>query len=392
MKNKLFPLIAFLLAFAFILISCGKDDDDNTPTIVSVVNVTLNQADTTLGINDVLILTATILPNNATNKTVSWESSDTTVVTVANGKITAIAQGSAIITVTTQDGNKTATCAVTVDTITVTSISLNQRTVALVEGATHTLTATIFPVNATNKTVIWTSSNTNIATVTDGTITAISVGSTTIIATTQDGSKADTCSITVTMPNRCNINTPGWGSSLGIVSFATTTQRTIFNDSITQIWSDAVRTTNCNKTNFAGGSFGNFNADCRSNPDHPGDLFSWCAIIRFQDQLCPGDWRVPTRQDFIDLDIVMGGTGSNQTDSAHLVQYIGTDVNQWAGTYGGFCYLDGSLSNQGSYALYWSQADESAGHGGSLYFTSDGYVNPRDWGSKFYGFTLRCIR
>ncbi|MDR0437459.1 MAG: Ig-like domain-containing protein [Bacteroidales bacterium] len=388
MKNNLLLLIAFLVAFSLILISCGKDEDD-TPTIVSVVNVTLSPNDTTLGINDILTLTATVLPINATNKTVSWESSDTTVVTVVNGKITAIARGSAIITVTTEDGNKTATCAVTVDTVAVTGISLNPKTAALIEGATLTLTATLLPANATNKTVIWTSSNTNIATVTDGTITAIAVGTTTIIAITQDGGKADTCLITVTTPDRCNINTPGWGSSLGTVTRGS--EHTISNDSITQIWSDAVRATNCDKTDFVGGSFGNFNADCRSNPDHLGDLFSWCAVIRFQDQLCPAPWRVPTRQDFIDLDIAMGGTGSSRTDSAHLVWYIDTDVNQWAGAYGGFCYSNGSLSNQGSYALYWSQSDESD-QGNSLFFTSDGYINPRDWSNKFYGFTLRCIR
>ena len=95
---------------------------------VAVTGVTLNQneAQMTVG-GETLTLTATVLPNNATNKSVTWTSSDGNVATVNNGVVTAVAAGTATITVTTTDGSFTATCAVTVtapepqgETITVT--------------------------------------------------------------------------------------------------------------------------------------------------------------------------------------------------------------------------------------------------------------------------------
>lgn len=79
-----------------------------------VTEVTLSQSNLTLGVGESETLTATITPDNATNQNVTWESSDTKVVTVDNGLVTAVAEGSATITVTTEDGNKTATCTVIV--------------------------------------------------------------------------------------------------------------------------------------------------------------------------------------------------------------------------------------------------------------------------------------
>ncbi|MBO5280596.1 MAG: InlB B-repeat-containing protein [Clostridia bacterium] len=81
---------------------------------VSVTGVTLNKSSATLTEGDTLTLTATVAPTNATNKNVTWKSSDTTVATVSNGVVTAKKAGTATITVTTADGSKTETCAVTV--------------------------------------------------------------------------------------------------------------------------------------------------------------------------------------------------------------------------------------------------------------------------------------
>lgn len=81
---------------------------------VSVTGVTLNKASTSLTVGGTETLTATVAPDNATNKTVAWSSSNTSVATVANGVVTAVAAGTATITVTTEDGSKAATCAVTV--------------------------------------------------------------------------------------------------------------------------------------------------------------------------------------------------------------------------------------------------------------------------------------
>jgi len=105
----------------------GGDDGGETPgsgtgggsgtgsgTTVSVTGVTLNKTTLSLAVGDTETLTANIAPFNATNKNVTWKSSDTTKATVENGVVTAVAIGSAKITVTTADGNKTATCSVTV--------------------------------------------------------------------------------------------------------------------------------------------------------------------------------------------------------------------------------------------------------------------------------------
>jgi uncharacterized protein YjdB len=144
---------------------------------------------------------ATIIPSNATNQTVVWTSSNNAIATVdATGKVNAIAAGSATVTITTEDGGKTAICAVTVSAISipVTSVSLNKTSLSLTEGGNETLTATVLPSNATNKNVTWSSSNSAIATVdNNGKVTALAAGTAIITATTQDGGFTATCNITV---------------------------------------------------------------------------------------------------------------------------------------------------------------------------------------------------
>ena len=233
-------------------------------------------------------LSATVYPSNATDKSLTWSSSNTNVATVdSNGVVTATGPGSATITVRTNDGGKTASCAVTVvqkyyldlngllngvnqttlaglgmadvyvngvlraddvedycvlwpagttyevtdihaydgklylgssteaalsGTITgntsvrlafvtkvpVTGVTLNKTSLTLNKGASETLTATVSPSNATNKSVTWSSSNTSVATVdSNGKVTAVSAGSTTVTVKTNDGGKTATCAVTV---------------------------------------------------------------------------------------------------------------------------------------------------------------------------------------------------
>jgi len=163
-----------------------------------VTGVSLNKTSISLVIDTAETLIPTITPDSATNKTVSWSSSNTAVATVSsNGTVDGISAGTATITVKTQDGNKTATCAVTVTPISVSSVSLKSST-NLVVGGTETLDAIIDPPNAANKSVTWSSSNTAVATVSsNGTVTGISVGTATITVKTQDGNKTATCAVTV---------------------------------------------------------------------------------------------------------------------------------------------------------------------------------------------------
>ena len=168
---------------------------------VPVTGVSLDKTDLSLTEGDTYQLSATVSPSNATNKTVSWKSSATSVATVSSsGLITAKAEGSATITVTTEDGGKTATCRVTVKkkVISVTGVSVSPTSLTLTEGDTYQLSATVSPSNATNKSVKWQSSAAGIATVSSsGLVTAKLIGSATITVTTEDGSKTATCRVTV---------------------------------------------------------------------------------------------------------------------------------------------------------------------------------------------------
>ena len=168
---------------------------------IPVKGVTLNKTALTLNIGASETLTATVAPADATNKKVTWTSSDAAVASVdANGKVTGVKAGEATITVTTEDGGKTATCKVTVKTATiaVTGVTLNKTALTLNIGASETLTATVAPADATNKKVTWTSSDAAVASVdANGKVTGVKAGEATITVTTEDGGKTATCKVTV---------------------------------------------------------------------------------------------------------------------------------------------------------------------------------------------------
>lgn len=169
---------------------------------VAVTGVTLDKTSLSIEAGQTAQLTATVQPGNADNQAVTWSSSDNNIVSVdATGKITANAKGSATITVTTADGGKTATCTVTVTEpaapVAVTGVTLNKNNTTIYTGRTETLTATIQPADATNKAVTWTSDNTGVATVNNGVVTGVSVGTATITVKTADGGFSATCTVTV---------------------------------------------------------------------------------------------------------------------------------------------------------------------------------------------------
>ena len=162
---------------------------------VNVTGVTLSSTNLSLTAGGTATLTATVSPSNATNRTVSWSSSNTSVATVSNGTVTAKSVGTATITATA--GGKNAYCTVDVQpvTINVTSVILSNSSISLTEGETATLSATVTPSNATNRTVSWSSSNSSIASVNNGTVTAKSAGTATITASA-DG-KSASCTVIV---------------------------------------------------------------------------------------------------------------------------------------------------------------------------------------------------
>jgi uncharacterized protein YjdB/glycosidase len=266
--------------------------------VVAVTGVSVSPTSASVKAGLQVQLSASVAPSNATNQAVTWTSSNTGIATVdANGLVTGVAAGTATITVKTNDGNKTATSAITVTpastftvhyynslnwaavdiywwsalpsgvladgtwpgvattsegngwfkytftnvsstnlifnnaqtsggqtadlnragtdgwyyngawyntqpaTIAVTSVTVSPTSATVAVGATSQLTATVNPSNATNKTVTWSSSNTNVASVSAvGLVTGVGAGTATVTVTTQDGSKTATCAITVPTP------------------------------------------------------------------------------------------------------------------------------------------------------------------------------------------------
>ena len=141
----------------------------------------------------------TVIPPCADNTSVTWSSSNTSVATVDGyGKVTARTVGTAVITVRTSDGGKTATCTYTVKPL-VSEIKLNKTTSSLGIGKSETLTATIFPTDAFDKSLTWISSDIAIATVDqNGKVTGKTDGTVTITATAKDGSgKSASCTYTI---------------------------------------------------------------------------------------------------------------------------------------------------------------------------------------------------
>ena len=160
--------------------------------IIPVTSITLNKTSLTLEKGSYEVLTATVSPQNATNKEVKWTSSDDAVASVDNGVVTAHKAGDATITASVADFS--ATCKVSV-IVPVTSITLSSLELTMKVGETALLEATILPEDATDKTLVWDSSDTNIATVDGGRITAVGFG--TVFISAQAGYQVETCVVTV---------------------------------------------------------------------------------------------------------------------------------------------------------------------------------------------------
>lgn len=207
MRNNLFRDTALLVAAVLLTTafwSCSKSKEEApepTPPAVSVTGVTLDKSSISILVGASETLAATVSPKDAANKNVSWKSDKPEIAAVdANGKVTGVKAGEATITVTTEDGGKTATCKVTVSDkeIKVTGVKLNKSETSLLVGGNETLTATVLPEDATNQNVTWKSDKPEIATVdANGKVTAVKVGEATITVTTEDGGKTATCKVTV---------------------------------------------------------------------------------------------------------------------------------------------------------------------------------------------------
>lgn len=189
-------------------VTCSYSDGETTVSATCdvevrayVSSITFDRSSVTLSVGKSTTVTATVSPYNAYNKTLSWSSSNSSVATVdSNGKITGLRAGYATITARATDGsNCSASLSVEVTPVYVTNIILSYSSWSLSVGESFTITATIYPSGATNKTLSWSSSNNGVATVdSNGRVTARATGSTTITARATDGSDCScSCQVTV---------------------------------------------------------------------------------------------------------------------------------------------------------------------------------------------------
>lgn len=203
---KHYSLIALLL-LGMIFTGCRKEEHEpqtpgqEDPVQEQLESITLDVTALALTVGEEYTFTVTTEPADIEYLTLSWSSSDESIVSVEDGTVTAVAEGTADITVS-GGNNVSATCKVTVSPdeeveIEAESITLSTVSADMLIGESLTLTATVLPENTTDKTVTWSSSESSIAGVDDnGTVTAVSAGTAVITATTVNGRTAE-CTVTV---------------------------------------------------------------------------------------------------------------------------------------------------------------------------------------------------
>ena len=171
-------------------------------TSLKATGISIDRTEATLERDATLQLTATVTPDDADDRTVTWSSADSGIARVDGaGLVTVVSVGTTTITATTGDGTGlTASCTVTVTPKTVQSITMDEEALNLERGETTRLTVIVTPQDADDVSVTWYSNNSGVATVDDGgRVTAIEVGTAVITATTNDGSGlSEKCTVTVT--------------------------------------------------------------------------------------------------------------------------------------------------------------------------------------------------
>lgn len=194
--NKKLIILPFL---AFALAGCvdGPKQED-----VKVESVSLSYEMKEISVGESFQLYATVFPENATNKNITWSTGAESVAKVENGLVTGVSAGVATITVKTVDQEKTASCSFVVKPITpiihVESISVDQTSVSLKVGEKIAISTTVLPDNASDKTVEWETEDESIATVSNGEISAVAEGETRVNVYTNDGNFKASVDVTVT--------------------------------------------------------------------------------------------------------------------------------------------------------------------------------------------------
>ena len=185
------------------IITAITDDGDyiaqcQVTVSVKVKSVELDQKDITVNVGNTITLVANINPDVASDKTVTWTSSDTSVATVdKDGVVRGVKTGSTTITAKTNDGGFEASCTVNVINA-VMGITISDNSIMLYPNKTKQLKASVTPADADNQSIVWESSDDDVATVSaTGLVTSVAPGTATITAKSVDGEYTATCTVTV---------------------------------------------------------------------------------------------------------------------------------------------------------------------------------------------------
>ena len=371
--KKLLQLSALLFAANFIFTSCRCIEIE-----LFAASITLNRSALVLTVGQTETLIATVLPENAVNKDVTWKSDDESIAVVDNnGTVTAISLGAAIVTVTTTDGELTAAATVTVVPIPVTGVTLNRNTLELDVGETEMLIASVIPINATNQAVMWSSSNASVAAVNNnGVVTALSEGTAAITVTTVDGSRTASCVVNVTY-------VPEYGVIIGGIRWAT-------------------------RNVAAPGTFA-------PRPESPGMFFQWnrrtgwsaatpgvgVAVVGWNSTTaggtawyaandpCPAGWRVPTQAEIANLRNQPNVWMEDWNDTGVNGRLFGLAPYQIFLPAVGWRLTTGTLNYVGMGGLYWSSTQSGSTNAMTLWFSS-GNSSMLIW-SRANGLSVRCV-
>jgi uncharacterized repeat protein (TIGR02543 family) len=287
---------------------------------VPATGVTLSPTSLSLVVGGTVTLSSDFEPVNATNRNVTWTSNNDAVATVTDGVVSAVSVGNATITVTTEDGDHTANCAVKVSAspILVSDVTLNKTALALAVGGTETLSATVAPADATDKAVNWSISPPGIAEVSKGRVTGFAAGSATVTVTTVDGGHTATCAVTVTASS--NLNDIDFGFDAALPQTINVANATQWNNAKTTIADGG------NDKNYIINVTGNFNVAGSTDSTFgtaTGITVSLRAASSRTLTLTGTGNMIRTRanQTVILRDITMKGNGSNNNS----VVYVGTN-------------------------------------------------------------------
>lgn len=220
MKKSLFIILAVFVAL-LATTSCKKEKGTEGPPAIEVSGVSVDKTTVGLMVGEKVKLVATVIPDDATNKNVSYESDDNNIATVTqDGEISAVGEGTTLVWATTEDGQFKAGCKVYVSNTAhlVKEIELNETELTLAVGETFQLTAAIKPSYANNKNVVWSSKNEQVATVNEtGLVTAITGGGTRIFASSEDGGAVSVCNLRVSNPGVNEIRKFEFSPNHGII-------------------------------------------------------------------------------------------------------------------------------------------------------------------------------